>query len=80
MPGASVTISIAVQVDSDVLPGTILDNDVRAYQFGTEEYPPDNQNHTFVSVVHGPADESIVVVESSTGRPMIRMLSHMPFP
>ncbi len=57
--GASETIDITVLVDETVLPGTMLDNDVRAWQFGTEDDPPDNENHAFVQVILGPADMRI---------------------
>ncbi|MGA9352031.1 MAG: SdrD B-like domain-containing protein [Anaerolineae bacterium] len=49
-PEASVTIDVEVSVPPDVPEGTILDNDVRAWQFGTEEEPPDNESHAYVEV------------------------------
>jgi uncharacterized repeat protein (TIGR01451 family) len=59
-----VTVDITVYVLPDVPDGTLLDHDVRAWQFGTEEAPPDNENHAFVEVE---AEADLGVEKTSEG-------------
>ncbi len=48
--GASAEITIVVIVPPHLEAGTLLDHDVRAWQFGTEEYPPTNEDHGWMRI------------------------------
>lgn len=63
-PGASATVNITVSVDPSVPSGTQLDNDVRAWQFGTEDDPPDNENHAYVEVT---TEADLAITKSARG-------------
>ena len=66
--GASETITIVVFVPSNLAEGTLLDHDVRAWQFGTEEYPPTNEAHGWMGVT---TEADLVISKTDDPDPVI---------
>jgi uncharacterized repeat protein (TIGR01451 family) len=48
--GRTDTVTIVVFTPPNLPSGTLLDHDVRAWQFGTEENPPNNEDHGWMGI------------------------------
>ncbi|MBC8422413.1 MAG: DUF11 domain-containing protein, partial [Chloroflexi bacterium] len=62
--GATEIVTIVVYVPSNLAEGMLLDHDVRAWQFGTEEYPPTNEDHGWMGVT---TEADLAITKSARG-------------